>query len=176
MLRVPLSKPYLQRPIKVLYGWTQATPQGVYLDPAWDRSVDIWPGMVAMKTTGDLVTLINGVGVPLGFFGNYIGGDGIDELEAAGINACAVWVLGPDAEFEIQAPAFDTTASWTDPGDGTVKLISASTTGATRGKLVPQNALNSTRAIARLIRVDSPTQIVIGGLQVGDVGAARGAT
>jgi hypothetical protein len=176
MLRVPLNKPYLQRTIKVNYGWTQATPQGKFLDPAWDRSVDIWPGMVAMKTTGDLVSLVSSAGVPLGFFGNYVGGDGIDELLASGINACAVWVLGPDAEMTVLAPAFDTTASWTDPGDGTVKLISASVSGANRGKLVPQNTLNSSRAIARLIRVDSASQIVIGGLQTGDVGAARGAS
>lgn len=172
MLRVPLSKAYLSRPIKINYGWTQATPQGKLLDPAWDRSVAIWPGMVAMKTTGDLVTLVNATGVPLGFFGNYIGGDGIDELLDANINACAVWVLGPDAEIEIQAPAFDTTKTWTDPGNGTVQLVSASNTGANRGKLVPAGTVGSTRAIARLIRVDSASQLCIGGLQTGDVGAS----
>jgi hypothetical protein len=172
MLRVPLAKSYLSRPIKINYGWTQATPQGKYLDPAWDRSVPIWPGMVAMKTTGDLATLINATGVPLGLIGNYIGGDGIDELLDANLNAMAVWVLGPDAEMTVQAPSFDTTASWTDPGDGTVRLISAKVSGATRGKLVPQGTAASSRALARLIRVDSASQIVIGGLQTGDTGAA----
>jgi hypothetical protein len=172
MLRVPLAKAYLQRPLKMLYGFTQATPKGLMLDPAWNRSLPIWPGMVAMKTTGDLVTLVNGTGTPYGLFGNFIGGDGVDELLDANINACAVWVLGPDSEFEVQAPSFDTTLSWTDPGNGTTALVSASTTGANRGKLVPQGTTGSTRALARLLRVDSASQIVIGGLTTGDVGAA----
>jgi len=172
MLRVPLAKPYLSRPWKIQYGWTQATPQNKFLDPAWDRSIAIWPGMVAMKTTGDLVTLVNSTGVPYGFFGNYIGGDGIDELLDANVNALACWVLDPDGEALVQAPAFDTTKTWTDPGNGTVALISASNTGANRGKLVPQGTTGSTRAIARLIRVDSASQLCIGGLQTGDVGAS----
>jgi hypothetical protein len=167
MLRVPLKKAWVQRGLKINYGWTQATPKAMFLDPAWDRSVDIYPGMVAMKTTGDLVTLINGTtnARPYGLFGNFIGGEGIDELIDAGVNACAVWVLGPDAEITIQSPGFDQTLSWTDPGDGTIKLVHAQTAGATRGKLVPAGTSGASSApVARLLRVDSADQIVIGGL------------
>ncbi len=63
--------------------------------------------MVFMKTAGENVSLINPTGVPYGLGALYVGGDGIDEVLDAGINAFAVWVLGPDAEFEIiLAPAF----------------------------------------------------------------------
>ncbi len=165
MLRVPLAKAWIKRTLRILYGWTQTTPKSVYLDPAWDRSVPIYPGMVAMRTSGEKVTLINATGVPYGLFGEYIGGDGIDEPLTRGVNATAVWVLADDAEFEVLAPAFDTAASWVDPGDGSEVLVHASTTGANRGKLVPAGAAGaSARPIARLLKVDSASKIIIGGL------------
>lgn len=165
MLRVPLSKPYLKRSIRPLYAWTQATPKSCFLDPAWDRSVAIWPGMAMMRTLGENYSLLNGTGHPAGLSGLYIGGDGIDEVLDSGINALAVWVLGPDAEFEILAPAFDVAQSWVDPGDGTTALVHASTTGANRGKLVPAGATNaSARPVARLVKVVSASKIIVGGL------------
>lgn len=181
MLRTTLQKAYIKRTIRPLYGWTQATPVSGFLDPNWDRSVPIWPGMVMMKTGGGTIagqyptavtnggsnfTLINGTGYPFGLVGNYIGGDGIDELLDQGINALAVWVLSDDAEFEILAPAFDNTLTWTDPGDGTVGLVYASTAGANRGMLVPAGAANaSTRPVARLLSVESASKLIIGGLR-----------
>lgn len=166
MIRVSMDQAWIKRNIRVNYGWTQATPKAMFLDPAWDRSVDIYPGMAAMRTTGDLVTLINGTGHPYGFFGNFIGGYGVDRLLDQGVNACAVWVLGPDAEFEILAPSFDTALSWTDPGNGTNVRVHAQTTGAKRGQLVVAGTSNATaRPIARLLRVDSASKIVIGGLE-----------
>src|SRR5215469_423704 len=137
MLRTRMATSYIKRTIRPLYAWTQSTPKSCFLDPAWDRSVPVWPGMAFMRTSGENVTLINGTGVPYGLGGLYVGGDGIDEPLDAGINTFAVWVMSPDAEFEILAPAFDTTQTWTDPGDGTEALVYAQTTGATRGKLVP---------------------------------------
>lgn len=172
MLRTTMDKAWIKRTYRVLYGWTQQTPDATLIDPAWDRSVGIYPGMVAMKTKGDNVTLINATGVPLGFFGEYIGGDGIDEPRERGVNATAVWVLGPDAEAEILAPAFDTSASWVDPADGTVTLLHARTDGANRGKLVPAGAATggalSAKPVARLRRVESASKIVISGLHVSD--------
>jgi hypothetical protein len=165
MIRVPLNKAYIKRTIRPLYGWTQATPKSEFLDPAWDRSVNIWPGMACMKTAGDKITLLNATGVPYGLFAEYVGGDGIDEPLNRGVNATACWVLGPDAEFEVLAPAFDTTASWVEPGDGTIPLVYAQTTGANRGKLVPAGTTGaSARPVGRLLRVDSATKIIVGGL------------
>lgn len=164
MLRTRLAKAYIKRTIRPLYGWTQATPKSVFLDPLWDRSVPVWPGMVFMKTVGENVTLADGTGHPYGLGALYVGGDGIDEVLDAGINAFAVWVLGPDAEFEILAPAFDTTAAFVEATDGTETLLYAVASGANRGKLT---TVAAGRPVARLLKVNSPTKITIGGLQVG---------
>lgn len=168
MLRTRLARAYIKRTIRPLYAFTQATPKSCFLDEAWDRSVDIFPGMVMMKTLGENVTLIGGATskVPYGLSALYVGGDGIDEPLDAGINAFAVWVLAPDAEFEILAPAFDDTLTWTEAGDGTEALVYAQTTGATRGKLVPSGTTGaSTQPVCRLLKVNSPTKITVGGLR-----------
>lgn len=167
MLRTRLAKAYIKRTIRPLYGWTQTTPKSCFLDPNWDRSVKIWPGMVFMKTAGENVTLINATGVPYGLGALYVGGDEIDEVLDAGINAFAVWVMGPDAEFEILAPAFDVAdAGIVEVGDGTEVLLYAGTAGATRGKLVSAAAAGrSTEPVCRLLKVNSPTKITVGGLR-----------
>lgn len=165
MLRTSLAKAYIKRTIRPLYGWTQATPKSCFLDPAWNRSVPIFPGMAMMRTSGENYTLLNGTGVPAGLAGLYVGGDGIDEVADQGINAFAVWTLADDAEFEILAPAFDATLTWTDPGNGTDLLVHASTTGANRGKLVPAGAANaSTAPVGRLVKVVSANKIIVAGL------------
>lgn len=172
MLRVPLSKAWIKRTLRLLYGFTQTTPKSQFLDPAWDRSVAIYPGMVAMNTSGDKVTLINGTGQPMGLFAEYIGGDGIDEPDLRGVNATAVWSLGVDSEFEVLSPAFDTGSSWTDPGDGTKRLVHAIVDGANRGKLAPAGQTGrgtlSTLPVCRLLKVDSASKIIVGGLQARD--------
>lgn len=165
MLRTSLAKAYIKRTIRPLYAFTQATPKSQFLDPAWNNAVNIFPGMALMKTVGENVTVLDGTGHPYGLAAFYEGGDGIFEISEQGVNACGVWVLAPDAEFEILDPAFDSSLSWTEPTDGTIKLVHASTTGANRGKLVPAGASNaSARPVARLIKVVSSTKIIVGGL------------
>lgn len=175
MLITTLGNYDVQRTIRPLYAFTQATPKSCFLDPAWNRSVPIYPGMVAMKTTGENYTLLNGVGEPAGLFAQFIGGSGIDELLQCGFNGLGVWVMAPDAEFQILAPAFDSSLTWTDPGNGTDALIYAHTTSAAgftqssttglAGQLVPAGTADaSVQPVARLISVDSASQLTIGGL------------
>lgn len=205
MLRVKLNQSYLKRTIRPNYGWTQATPKSGFLDPAWNRSVPIWPGMCFMKTSGysgylnpyqqfgstqggPNYTLINATGEPAGLVGNYIGGDGIDELLDDGISALAIWTLDPDAEFEILAPAFDASLTWTDAGNGVDTLVYARTanlgnavglnglggpiaegaytgTYGLQGQLVTSADANaSAQPVARLISVNSNISITVGGL------------
>lgn len=166
MLRTRLNSSYIKRTIRPLYGWTQATPKSCYLDPAWDRSTPIWPGMVMTKGVGDTVTLVGATGnIPYGLAALYVGGDGIDEPLDVGVNAFAVWVLTPDAEFEILAPAFDTALTYTDTAGGET-LLHAQTTGASKGKLVPAGTANATtQPVARLLKVNSATKITIGGVR-----------
>lgn len=166
MLRVPLAKAYLKRTFRPLYGWTQMTPKSQFMDPAWDLSVPIWPGMGLMKTVGENVSLINGTGVPYGFASFYMGGDGIDEITSQGVNAVGCWVMGPDAEAEVMDPAFDSTLSWAEPTDGTLVLVHAYASGPKRGKLCPAGtALATALPFAKLIKVNSSTKITIGGLR-----------
>lgn len=170
MLRTTMAKSYIKRTFRPLYGWTQMTPKSVFLDPAWDRSVAVWPGMVFVRTLGENVSLIGAAGqAPYGFGALYVGGDGIDEVLDAGINAFAVWVMGPDAEAEILAPAFDAGSTWTDPGDGTEKLVHAIVDGAQRGMLAPAGQAGrgtlSTAPVCRLLKVNSATKITVGGLR-----------
>lgn len=177
MLRTRLNNSYIKRTVRPLYGWTQATPKACFLDAGWDRSTPIYPGMAMTKTVGDNVSLcgkaVTGVTaadatthVPYGLSALYVGGDGIDEPLDAGLNVFAVWVLTPDAEFEILAPAFDTTATWTDApstetGGQTLVYVG---TGTKAGLLTP--TAGTTAPVARLLKVSSATKIVIGGLQV----------
>lgn len=172
MLRVPLNKAWIHRTIRPNYAFTQATPNAAILDPNWNRSVAIYPGMCAMKTSGHNVTLINPTGLPFGLFGEYIGGDGLDEPDTAGVNVTAVWVMGIDSEFEILSPAFDTGASWADPGDGTIVKVHAYVDGANRGKLTPAGQTGrgtlSAKPVARLVAVDSASKIIVGGLSPAD--------
>jgi hypothetical protein len=165
MLRVPLNKAHLKRTIRPLYAFTQSTPTSVFLDPAWDYSVQIWPGMAMMKTVGNNVSLVDATGHPYGLSAAYIGGDGIDEITEQGVNAMAVWRMADDAEFEILAPAFDETLSWVEPVNGTITLVHAYASTAKRGKLCPAGTANATaRPVARLIAVNSATKITVGGL------------
>lgn len=172
MLRTSLPLNYIKRTFRPLYGWTQATPKSGFLDPTWNRSVAIFPGMVVTKTAGNNYTLIGSAThspasaqQPAGFIAQFVGGNGVDELLEAGINAIGVWQLGPDAEFEVLAPAFDPTQNWAEAADGTDTLIYASVSGANQGQLVPSGGTNAgTVPVARLIQVESPSSIIIGGL------------
>ena len=170
MLRTRLATSYIKRTIRPLYASTQATPKSVFLDSAWDRSVNIYPGFVFTKTAGENVTLADGASqVPYGLGALYVGGDGIDEVLDSGVNAFAVWVLGPDSEFEILAPAFDDGADWTDPADGTEVLLHTYVDGANRGKLTVAGTTGrgtlTTEPVARLIKTNSATKITVGGLR-----------
>jgi hypothetical protein len=218
MIRTYLANDYIKRTIRPLYSWTQATPKPVFLDPGWTRAVPIWPGMGFIRTGGDLVTLAGANSAQMGksMYGNtgtsnngsyltsagtaypcyglgglYVGGDGVDELLYAGINAFAVWVLGPDAEFEILAPAFDTTSTWTDPpasgtaaypGGPLIGVALQNTSGANgtglgtgtlQGQLVPWSSSTSiSTPICRLLKVNSSTKLTIGGLDPAMAAAA----
>lgn len=170
MIRVRANLAHIKRTLRPLYAWTQATPKSVFLDPTWDRSVPIYPGMVLAQTGGEKVSLIGASGVPYGLAGDYVGGDGFDPLLDVGVNATSVWVLGSDAEFEVLAPAFDDTQTWTDPNGTTERLVYAITAGTGRGKLALATngsvaTAISTQPVARLLKVNSPSKITIGGLR-----------
>lgn len=170
---------------------------------ATDGSAGTWGTAAgASSSNGSYNTSTTVLGAPpvYGLGALYVGGDGIDELLYTGINAFAVWVMGPDAEFEILAPAFDPTSTWNDPASvsskgmygggstlvgvalqgasgGTVPGSSQLGTGTLQGQLVPWSASQSISApVARLLKVNSSTKITIGGLSPYDVNQLLGGT
>lgn len=172
MIRTTLDKSHIKRPIRPLYAMTQATPKSAFLDSAWDRSVDIYPGMVLTRAGGNVVTLPDAAGdIGLGLCALYVGGEGIDEVADSGVNAITVWELGPQAEFEIDAPSFDDAVAWSDPVDGTETLVHFWVSGTDRGKLAPAGASKashtlSTNPVVRLIEINGDATITVGGLAV----------
>lgn len=166
MLRVRIDQAHLKRTIRPLYGWTQATPKaGTWV--RGDSDDDVYPGFAVAHLGGDDYGVFRAGAQPAGLSGLYVGGDGIDEPLDSGIDAFAVWVLGPDAEFEVLAPAFDPNLTWTETADGSDVFVHAATGAGSQpaGQLVPAGTSNSsTDPVARLIKVVSETKLIIGGL------------
>jgi hypothetical protein len=117
-----VSNMFQKRLIRPKYAHTQATPYACYLDPALrnaDGSFNLPAG--AFKLQNGLVpgTVMVRVGateavrpatgaaneVPFGLLANFVGGT-LDDLRDE--NTVGVW-RGPDATFELLAPAFDST-------------------------------------------------------------------
>jgi hypothetical protein len=185
-------------------GYAQNQPLDINVIPYTNNPL-MGQQYVATGAESNYTLIANGAsswGIPAGLVGQYIGGDGIDELVQVNLNAIAVWVMDSDAEFEVLAPVFDPQLAWAtvDPGNGQDVLIYARTkslVGANysiagnggnplqvyglQGQLIfaPGNAIDtapnmttpnyatatiSVQPIARLISVNSPQSITIGGL------------
>ena len=161
MFMPPMSNPALKRPLRPLYAQHQATTYGGFLDPAWDRSFDIYPGTVMSRIGKEIFTPFLGGGSgpvkPFGLSALFVAPQlGVDECTATGTNLFTVWVGNADAVLEILAPAFDNTATWTPGTDGDYQLLTANA----QGLLTPDGADN-TNAIAELVDVESTDKILI---------------
>lgn len=158
--RVPISNVSQKRTIRPLYAQHQATPYGGFLSTSWTKAVDIYPGMVMSKLSGENFTLCgtaSGGGVlpdtttgakPFGLSDLFVAPTlGVDETVLSGLNVFTVWVGGPDAVFEILAPAFAETVasvSWSNPATGVVFPLGVTNASHTNGpgKLAPVGATN----------------------------------
>lgn len=161
MFRPPASNPSLKRSLRPLYAQHQATTYGGFLDPNWNRSFDIYPGTVMCRLTKEIFTPYTGTGnqKPFGLSAFFVAPQlGVDEVTATGTNLYTVWVGGEQAEFEVLAPGFDSTADWQGANitNGSFRLLTATATGL----LTPTGA-NNGNAIAELIDVPTVDKIVI---------------
>ncbi|QGJ94877.1 hypothetical protein SEA_REDWATTLEHOG_14 [Gordonia phage RedWattleHog] len=159
MFMVPVSNPAIKRTIRPLYAQHQATTWAGFLDPNWDRSFDILPGCVMTRLSKEVFAPYTGQAnaKPFGLSAFFMAPRlGVEEVTGTGQNLFTVWVGNDDAEFEILAPAFDTTADWTLPTNGSIKLL----TGNSQAKLTPAGA-TVYNAIAELIDVVGTDKIVI---------------
>jgi hypothetical protein len=161
MFRPPISNPALKRSLRPIYAQHQATPYAGFLDPNWNRSFDIYPGTVMCRLTKEIFTPYTGTGnqKPFGLSAFFLAPSlGVDEVTATGTNLYTVWVGNEQAEFEVLAPGFDSTANWTSANvtDGGIQLLTATSAGL----LTPTGANNS-NAIAELIDVEDTNKILI---------------
>ena len=135
MLRLTnLANKYQRRTLRVLYGQTQAYPYDAQLDSGFSRTTmfvpnggsaqkaAIYPGLVAVKKAGEVVTLSGARGTnqrAFGLFANFVGGELSDF--PTDFDRVGVW-RGVGSVYEILAPVFDDTSLSTDAAaeDGTV--------------------------------------------------------
>lgn len=172
MLRVTLDNVAQKRTIRPLYAQHQATPWGCILNPEWDRSTDILPGMVMTRINGEAATLF-GAGTDAathevwGLSALFVAPMlGIDEVRSAGANGFAVWVGDEQSVFEILAPAFDTTATWmnTDDGSKTPLRVTLAAHPEGAGKLTTGVAAAGSvgdKVAAHLIQVVGTNKIIV---------------
>jgi hypothetical protein len=179
-----LSNSLQKRLIRPLYAHTQATPYAATLDASLRntdgsfrkplaadttpiaRSADAYtlqdglvPGTVLLKGAGEGAVVAPGGNTALVVFGllaNYVGGT-LDDIKDE--NNIGVW-RGPDAVFELLAPAFDDT--------GLAAAYAAATPGVpvplyagTDGRLVYVASPGNRVKVADLISRDSAAKIVI---------------
>jgi hypothetical protein len=148
-----------KRTIRPLYAWHSAVPYSAFLDTTAVGTTVVYPGMVAVKTTGEQQAVANATDVPFGLFNNFVNGD-MDEL--GGGTEIGVWVGGRDAVFEILAGP-SSTETPLDPA------VTWTALNATRGGVALYSDANgrlTTTAgggpqVARLIETVSNTKIIV---------------
>lgn len=161
MFRPPATNPNLQRTLRPLYAQHQATPYAGFLDPEVleTKTVQIYPGTVMYRKSGEVFAPVTDPATqkPFGLAALFVSSQlGVDEVTPTNSNLFSVWVGNNDSLFEVLAPAFDQTASWTVPSDGSRVLLTANATGL----LTPTGATAAT-AVAELIDVVGPNKIVV---------------
>lgn len=171
MLRVTINNPAQQRTLNPKYAQTQATAYSGFWDEEWDRAHDVYPGSVVKILHDEVFTLWDGYGEPFGLSSLFIAPKlGIDEILNTGGNEFTAWQIEPQGLFEVLAPAFDQTATWTSPQHGGIVLLTGTTAPVTLsnglvqppGVLTPVGA-NNANAVCSLVTVESTSKIVISG-------------
>lgn len=148
-----------QRTIRGQYANLQSTSYAGYLDPAWDKSKDIFPGSVMARTTREQFTLYTGATgqKPFGLSALWLAPQyGIDEVTPTGTNNFTVLLGDSQTTYEILAPAFDTTANWTLATNGSRQMLTANSNG-----LLTPNGVNHSNVVAELLDVTGIDKILI---------------
>jgi hypothetical protein len=137
-----------------------------YLASEKTKGVNNYPGMVMTKLANEVFTVASSnTTKPFGLSALFVAPAlGIDEVRTAGSNNFTVWVGDETSEFEILAPAFDTTGDWSQPTDGSRKLLGHTLTAHAKGAglLSPLGGANvSTSAVAELVSVVGTSKIIV---------------
>jgi len=143
----------------------EATPWATFLDPS--ETGNIYSGMVVYRTGGDTVALfdgntaVSGITSPKPFgLAALDRNASIDDVTQTGVNVFTIWTGGENAVFQITAPAFDSTQSYTVSTSGTPTYLYAGT--GTQKAVLTSTAPNAyATPVAQLIDVLGPTQIIV---------------
>lgn len=158
----PANVSSVRRTIRPLYSRTQATTYAGFLAEGFNKATtQILPGEVCTKLAGETFTkMTKDTEEPFGLSDLFVT-SAIDETIPSG--TMTVWRGGKGAVFEVLAPAFDTTATWTRPSDG-VRVPLRVTLGANGGKLTTKAAAAgsvSSKVAATLIDVVGTNKIIV---------------
>jgi len=158
------ARAFQKRTIRPLYAWHSAVPYACFLDTAAVGSTVLYPGQVAVKTTGEQMDFSRAGANdrPFGLFNNFINGV-MDEL--GGGTEISVWTGGYDSVFEVLAgpsaseTPLDSTVTWTalNATRGGVRLYS---TAAGRLTNADPGAANRYQ-VAQLIEAVSNGKIIV---------------
>lgn len=96
-----------------LHEWHQATPYAIFLDET--ETGDVYSGMVLTRTGAETVKLLTAPATERPFGLAALDRNAtIDDMRGqSGEVPFAVWQGGPDAYFEVSAPAFDDAQAYT---------------------------------------------------------------
>jgi hypothetical protein len=167
-----------KRTLRPLYAQSQATPYGGFLSASWTKAVDIYPGMVMAKLAGENFTLcgtaagggvlpaagsspgtslVRAFGLSALFCAPTLGIDETQYPHDSSLNVFTVWQGGPDATFEILAPAFAASQAWSETASSDGGIIMLGVTNASHadgpGKLALMDGTNVVETpVARLIQ------------------------
>lgn len=194
-----LANKYQKRTCRPLYANTQATPYSATLAPqfrdtdgslklpgasdteplanrtaaAYTLKGSLVPGLVAVRVKGtetiSIATGNNSAEQPFGLLANFVGGDLDEGFSGDSLqNSVGVW-RGPDAVFEILAPAFDDAGTGSAGGQslttalGTVGDLGTNVLlyGGDDGRLVSFSSPGNRIAVCRLIERVSSSRIVV---------------
>ena len=151
-----------------------STPYPTFLDP--NETANIYSGMCMARTGADTVALIDGAtGNNARVFGLSAldRNPNIDDYTQTGNNSWTVWIGGVNSVFTLDAPAFDTTATYTVPTNGSRQYlypISSPTGTQLLGQLTSVQGATNTAGyipVAELLDVLGPTSLVVRLIPVG---------
>lgn len=164
MFKPSITNPTQKRTLRPVYAQHQATAWAGFLEPAWDKSFDILPGMVMCRVgPGEVFGPFQAGRKSFGLMALFLAPKlGIDEITPTGSNAVTVWTGNNNSAFEVLAPAFDETATWTDPGATRVFLYPSVVPGQI-GKLTPVKGagMDNTDIVAELLDVIDARTILV---------------
>lgn len=179
MLRLTnLANKYQRRPLRVLYGQTQASPYDAQLSSAFSRTggaiegtattgitgakAAILPGLVANKLVGETVTVSGAFASSnraFGLFAQYVGGELTDI--PTDFDRVGVW-RGAGSVYELLAPVFSTTnlSTYAAAEDGAAANEVYLESNA-KGQLEANNGAHVINQTARLVNYLSANAIIV---------------